>query len=635
MKWIRAAAWVVLLLVAGFQAWATRFYPTPDGVSYLDLSDAVLRGDFGELLNGYWSPLYPVLVGLGRRLTSASAYWEFAVAHLVNVLLFAASLAAYEYLLRAVRAMAAARGRDVLVTPWQVTGAYVLFGAFTLLMTPLILPTPDLLVSAVCFLVFGALLRLHAGVMPTRSAIVLGVALAAGSLTKSFVIPWAVVCLVTAAVAVKGRSLRPAIVAASLWLIVVVPWTIGLSAKMGRITFGDTGRLTYVWYVNQVESPSRKQMPHAAATPATDSILRGIAVTPDAPGTNPVWYDPARWYADLGPRLDVPRQARVFVLAVAEYIASLGPVVLVTVFWLVVAGGAEVREWWRRAWPVMVPAILAIAAYSLVLVTTRYVAPFYTAIVLMVIVGVRRPAAVSPERVAVAIGLPLAAMLLTPDPGRTVALVNAAAGTVLFVWLGRHRTVPVMVALGVIGALLIRVIQPESEMPFVLAVTAAIVLGYWAIARDAGRRGEAGLFASLGRSTLLAANASLILLVAFLKYHEGVNRPRLDPREPNDVAFLGRQAELGGLRAGDAVALVGSPFEAYWARAARLRIVAVVPPPVQAGFNMLSAARREALYSELAKAGARYLIVQQSAPPGGATDGWKPVAYVGWVRSLR
>ena len=73
MKWIRAAAWVVLLLVAGFQAWATRFYPTPDGVSYLDLSDAVLRGDFGELLNGYWSPLYPVLVGLGRRLTSASA----------------------------------------------------------------------------------------------------------------------------------------------------------------------------------------------------------------------------------------------------------------------------------------------------------------------------------------------------------------------------------------------------------------------------------------------------------------------------------------------------------------------------------------------------------------------------------
>lgn len=634
MKWIRAGAWIVLLLVAGFQAWATRFYPTPDGVSYLDLSDAVLRGNFGELLNAYWSPMYPLLIGLGRLVLSPDAYWEFAVAHLVNVILFAVSLAGYEYLLRAIRALAAARGREVLVTPWQMTGAYVLFGAFTLMMTPLILPTPDLLVSAVCFVVFGALLRLHAGVSAARSAVILGVALAVGSLTKSFVIPWAVVCLVTAAVALKGRSLRPLMVAASLWLVVVVPWTAGLSAKMGRLTFGDTGRLTYVWYVNQIDSPSRKNMPHAAGTPATDSILRGIAITPGAPGTNPVWYDPARWYSELRPRADVARQARVFVLAVAEYIASLAPVVLVIVFWLVVAGGAAVRDWWWRAWPLMVPAVVAIAAYSMVLVTTRYVAPFYMAIVLTVIAGVRLPAAVAPERVAIAVGLPLAAMLLTPEPGRTVALVNVAAGTVLFVWMGRYRTTAVMIALAVIGALAIRVIQPESDLRYVLAVSVALVLGYWAIARDAARRKEAGLFAILSRRTLLAANASLILLVALLKYHEGVNRPRLDPLEPNDVAFLGKQAALGGLRPGDGVALVGSPFEAYWARAARLRIVAVVPPPRQPGFNMLSPARREALYAEFAKAGARHLIVQQAAPPGGSVDGWKPVAYVGWVRAL-
>ena len=54
---VRAVAWVILLGLAGAQAWAARFYATPDGVSYLDLSDAVLDGRWSELLNAYWSPL--------------------------------------------------------------------------------------------------------------------------------------------------------------------------------------------------------------------------------------------------------------------------------------------------------------------------------------------------------------------------------------------------------------------------------------------------------------------------------------------------------------------------------------------------------------------------------------------------
>jgi hypothetical protein len=418
MKRVRAGAWVVLLALAGAQAWSARFYVTPDGVSYMDLSDAMLAGNWRELLNAYWSPLYPTLIGLLRAVLHPTPYWEFGVVHLLNFLLFAASLLGFEYFVGALRELGRTQwNKPGLDSVLGSIGAYAIFGVFTLMMTPLLLPTPDLLVSAASFFVFGALLRLRFDMSPGKSGLILGLALAAGSLAKSFVIPWAGVCVLTAVVALRGRSMRPAVVAASLWLLAVIPWTIGLSAKYGHPTFGDTGRLTYVWFVNRVESPSSKMMPHVAATPATDSVLRGVAVTPNAAGTNPVWYDPARWYDDLHPEFSLSRQLSVIGILGAEYIASLAPMFLVIAFWLIAAGRDGAREWWRRTWPVVVPCLAALFAYSLVLVTTRYVAPFYMALLLAVMCGATWPERIPPTRMLLAIGIPLILMVATPNPG--------------------------------------------------------------------------------------------------------------------------------------------------------------------------------------------------------------------------
>lgn len=635
MKPIRIVAWSILLLLAGIQAWSARFYATPDGVSYLDLSDAVISGRFGELFNAYWSPLYPVLIGILRAIFRPSAYWEFGVAHLLNWFLFVASLLGYEYLLTAMRTLGEASGRPRLSTNWGTIAAYALFGVFTLMMTPLILPTPDLLVSASCFFIFGALLRLHAGADTRKAAIVLGVALAVGSLTKSFVIPWAAVCLVVAFLATRRSSYRPAIIATAIWLIAAVPWTVGLSTKTGHLTFGDTGRLTYVWYVNQVESPSRKNMPSGAATPVTDSILPGVAVTPNASGTNPIWYDPARWYSGLEPKFVAARQLEVFTMLIAEYIASLAPLFCVLCFWLIVAGRDALSEWWKRSWVVMVPAIAAICAYSLVLVTTRYVAPFYIAMTLVFVAGLRWPDRIPPWRVAVALAVPLVLMILTPRPAAAVALVNAAVGSVLFVWLARHRTPTVMVVMGIVGAASIRLFESSDNLMSVVGLSAVLVLGYWAAGRESDRRGEGELFSAITRRGLIAANAMLILLVAGLKYYDSLKQPSPIPSEANDNWFAAKQTELAHIKSGDRIALVGSPFEAYWARAARLKIVAVVPPPRQEDFNQLSRESRRRLYDEFARAGANHVIVQQQNPPEGATDrSWIPVAYIGWVRAL-
>ena len=632
MTRIRAGAWLILLALAGAQAWSARFYATPDGVSYMDLSDAVLSGQWGELLNAYWSPLYPALIGAMRAILRPTAYWEFGVAHLLNFLLFAASLAAFEYFLAALRRLGRERwNQPGLDTPWGLVGAYALFGAFTLMMTPLVLPTPDLLVSAASFLVFGALLRLRYDIAPRNAGIVLGLALAAGSLAKSFIIPWAGICIVTALVSLRGRSMKPAIVAAGIWLTAVVPLTVGLSARYGHFTFGDTGRLTYVWYVNQVETPSRKLMPHAAATPATDSVLRGIAMTPDAPGTNPVWYDPARWYADLHPRFDLTRQVSVFGTLMSEYIGTLAPVFLVVAFWLIIVGRVELVDWLRRTWPVVVPAVAALIAYSLVLVTTRYVAPFYMALTLTVMCAARWPDRIPPRRVVLALGIPLVFMMATPNPGRALTFINAGVATAIFAWLARHRANSVIVVVSVVGAVAALMAMTLAGFSNAWLFSLILILGYWIVSRSPANAGEAVVTSRVFRYSLVAANAVLVLYVAVFKYRDNL---RLGGPTPNANWNVAQTAAASGIREGARIALVGSPFDTYWPRSLRARIVAVVPPPSMPEFNQLAPEQRRRLYDEFARAGAEFVVVQQGTPPEGQDRSWTPIQYIGWVRKL-
>jgi hypothetical protein len=552
-----------------------------------------------------------------RAVFRASAYWEFGVAHLVNFLLFATSLLGFEYFTGAMRVLGRTHwDKPGLDTTWGAIGAYAVFAVFTLMMTPLVLPTPDLLVSAASFFVFGALLRLRYDLSARAAGLVLGVGLAAGSLAKSFVIPWAGICLVTAFVALRGRAVRPAINASALWLIAVVPWTAGLSAKYGHVTFGDTGRLTYVWYVNRVESPSSKAMPSAAGTVATDSILPGTAITADTPGTNPVWYDPARWYGDLRPRFSLARQLSVIGILGSEYIASLAPMFLVIAFWLIAAGRDGVREWWRRTWPVVVPALAALLAYSIVLVTTRYVAPFYMTLLL-------------------AIGVPLILMVATPNPGKPMALVNAAVGSVAFVWLARKSPVWAQIGAGVIGAIAVRMLQPFADLRWVTLMSVALIVTYWLVARQAEQRGEASLTSTSIRRSLVSACAVLALSVAGLKYADSLQQEMPIGSGANDNAFAAERAATAGIGAGSRIALVGSPFEAYWVRVARAKIVAVVPPPRMGDFVTMPVAQRQRLYDTFAHAGADFIVVQLATPPEGTDASWMPIQYIGWVKKLR
>ena len=56
----------VILVLGLLQAWAGRHSMQSDGISYLDMGDAIVRGDWRMALNGYWSPFIPFCSALAN-----------------------------------------------------------------------------------------------------------------------------------------------------------------------------------------------------------------------------------------------------------------------------------------------------------------------------------------------------------------------------------------------------------------------------------------------------------------------------------------------------------------------------------------------------------------------------------------
>src|SRR6266566_2992259 len=82
---LRAAFWSVGVLLAIGQAWVSRYQVSADSISYLDMSDGVLPGsDWHRLINGIWSPLYPAILGVFRRVFNISPQHEIVAGHLLN-----------------------------------------------------------------------------------------------------------------------------------------------------------------------------------------------------------------------------------------------------------------------------------------------------------------------------------------------------------------------------------------------------------------------------------------------------------------------------------------------------------------------------------------------------------------------
>ena len=432
----------MVLIGLGYALWDD-YEIDGDAVAFMDISGALIRGDFAKVVNGYWNPGYPALLALGQLLFHPSRWTELQVFYFVNLAIFAGAIAACAYFALGLvplrdRALKAANARPALPGPALVLAALsVLFFAFQRELS-LGKVRSDGLLLLLFLLTAGFLLQLMA-TGRLRYYPLIGLTLGLAYLTKSYAFLPATILL--AATVVYGLTLRGSarlkivgggIVAAVLFLALASPYIAAISHQRDRLTTGDSARINYAFFIDRTER--WHEWHNGALGAAGGTFNHPEEVLLDKPaiysygghliGTYPLWFDPSYWTDGLEPHFSfkghVERLIRSTELLVRYLIAHAEP--LVFLFVLLGIGCRWVA--WRQ--PEARP-ILAIAAIGLVMlaiyapidIQDRYISAMYLLILVPLLALLRRPEGQS-DMAAVAAALMLAA-IAAADGGGTAA----------------------------------------------------------------------------------------------------------------------------------------------------------------------------------------------------------------------
>jgi 4-amino-4-deoxy-L-arabinose transferase-like glycosyltransferase len=382
-----ASLWAFAVVLGLSQAWSWRFYIEPDGVSYIEIAHAYIQRDFAHAVNAYWSPLYSWLLALVISVAHVPEYREATCLHLVNFFIYLLSLASFAFFFAELTSSLSASAGE---TPsrsrwvWNVFGfSLFYFAAFQLVGVGI--DQPDLIVLAVSLLATGLLIRMKRGVASRAAYVALGVALATGYLAKAVMFPLTFVflfCSLFAAGSWKRSAPRTAI-ALVTFLLVASPWILTLSKAEGRFTFGDTGRLNYAFYVNDlVRNPYWHGEIPALGTPThggrrLNDIPPVEEVSGPGPGSYALWYDPTYWFDGVRPHFEWQGQLRVLRTSFGEYFHMLSAQKgIATAFLTLVFFSGRRGEWPKEfagLWPVWLPAAGTLTIYSLVHAESRFI----------------------------------------------------------------------------------------------------------------------------------------------------------------------------------------------------------------------------------------------------------------------
>ena len=419
--------WVAVAIFGFLQAVVGRFYMNPDGISYADLADSYIRGEWHAAVSAYWSPLYPLLLSITFRLFHPTPYFEAAVIHLLNFLLYLCCFAALQLFIFEIahdRVLPFAARQELRFS----RPALLALGAAGFLLAtqyylPLFLVTPDLCVVALGLLSAFVILRMERLGTTHHRLIALGVILGTGYLAKAAFFPVAFVFMGTALARKTPWStiLKRTAVLLLAFLTIAGPNIFAISSIKRSLTFADTGRLNYLWFVNGTSSTNFEVHGQAQGTPTHQT--RKIFADPNVyefatpiKGTYPVWFDPSYWNDGLHPKFDIEQQLNAIGSTSRAYVLMFSSLNWLY-FALLVLGILQhtsgfscftsIREYWRIA----IPALAALAVYCPVYVEGRYVAGFLLILLIVLFVSIRLPIHLLSERIlqAVSVGLVIAA----------------------------------------------------------------------------------------------------------------------------------------------------------------------------------------------------------------------------------
>jgi len=389
-KRVITSLWAIAVVLGLSQAWSWRYYIEPDGVSYIEIAHAYLRRDFAHAVNAYWSPLYSWLLALVLSLAHVPEYWEASTLHLVNFFSYLLALASFAFFFRELTSLLDASTDDSTGEPlsrtrwaWNVLG-YTLFAFAALQLVGVGIDQPDLMVMAAALAATGLLIRMKRGVARAAAYFALGATLAGGYLAKAVMFPLAFVFLFSSLFAARKwkRSAPRAAMALITFLLAASPWILTLSKAKGRLTFADTGRLDYAFYVNGLvdhpywhgETPGLGMPTHSARR--LNDLPPVEEVAGPGPGCYALWYDPTYWFDGVRPHFDWRGQLRVLTTSFGQYFHLLSAQKGIATAFFALALFSGWKGTWPKElaglWPVWLPAVGALLVQGLVHVETRF-----------------------------------------------------------------------------------------------------------------------------------------------------------------------------------------------------------------------------------------------------------------------
>jgi hypothetical protein len=385
-----------------------------DGVSYLDLAARYANGDLAAVANGYWSPLYPMLLGGALRLAgldgaAAASSSEMRVVFVSNVLVLASAALAFGRLLLVLVRASMPRSTGVLACRLLAAAALLAWCAIRMVAATSV--TPDALLSTWLFLVTADLVEAAIAPPSARATIRFSIVLGAAYWTKAVSFPVAPVAaaaylLLSLRWVAGARARRVHLVRVVVpALVLIVPLVAVQSVSQRRLSFGETGALNYRWYVSG--APHAPPRIETEARTRTDPSPRVVALTGapgtvlfhgDVPGSFPYWSDPSRFETHEPLAFSLGAQWRR-VAYNAHWFRVVGGTFLL--FAMIAFAASLVR---RRPSPTFlapaVPAFAMMTLYALTHVEGRLAAAPIVVVLTMFLLPMSRPVGGEPSRTA-------------------------------------------------------------------------------------------------------------------------------------------------------------------------------------------------------------------------------------------
>lgn len=402
--------------MGALQGWAERHIISPDGLSYLNLSDAWASGSWSAGLNGYWSPLYPAALAVARVLLNPSPANEATVLHAVNYAFLVLSLVGFELVLAEIQATRkhvtppsphADRSDEPL---WWLFVAYGLFAWGALECIGVGISAPDMIGAATLYFAAGLTLRSMRAPSPGIFA-ALGMVLGFGYLARAplFVIGtlWAVIV----AARLGGRApLRWRAITIFTFFAVAGPAVVVLSLRSGHLTFSDAGRVNKGWYINRYPF-IWTGLPVGSGTPVhapvqVNDVPRVVTYPGSAGSSYPYFDDPSYWTAGMTPRPNVGGQARTTRRQLKVYLRFIGPIAgcLLLLSLLSKPRTVAFRDFAAHS-AVTIPLFVLLGAYATIVTQARFIAAPMVLLTLLGLNALRNANTPPPKRILIGVAV--------------------------------------------------------------------------------------------------------------------------------------------------------------------------------------------------------------------------------------